>query len=235
MKKIAFLGLAFVLLTICTTGCHKEDIEDEKKIVDGVTQCGMIGRYAYVDLGLSVKWATYNVGAPKPTGYGKHFAWGETVEKEEYLTSNYKWYDQANDVYTKYCTDGWYGTVDDKEVLDAEDDAAAANWGGTWRMPTYKEIEELINGCTWEFISDFNGTGTGGALGTSKQNGNTIFFPMAGILDYDGYTPDLGFYWSSSLYNPVRSYDMGFRVEKRIIKSYADRREAGASVRAVSE
>ena len=95
MKKIAFLGLAFVLLTICTTGCHKEDIEDEKKIVDGVTQCGMIGRYAYVDLGLSVKWATYNVGAPKPTGYGKHFAWGETVEKEKYLTSNYKWYDQA--------------------------------------------------------------------------------------------------------------------------------------------
>ncbi|MBR0503037.1 MAG: hypothetical protein IJJ77_07320 [Paludibacteraceae bacterium] len=243
MKKITLLGLALSLLTFGTTGCHKGDIDDEKNngekttIVDGVSNSGTIGKYAYVNLGLSVKWATYNVGAPRPTGYGKHFAWGETVGKDEYLKSNYRWYDQTNYVYTKYCTNESYGTVDDMKVLDAEDDAATANWGSSWRMPTDEEMEELINGCTWEFVSDFNGSGTGGALGKSKQNGNTIFLPMAGFLDEDGFTAEAGLYWSSSLYNKDngRALNLGVVLLNKSIKTYADQREMGASIRAVSE
>ena len=153
--------------------------------------------YDYVDLGLSVKWATCNVGADSPEEYGSYFAWGETTPKTTYDWSTYKWCNGSYDTMTKYCTDSDYGTVDNKTVLDPEDDAAAVNMGGSWRMPTIEEQEELIDECTWTWttLNGINGYNVEG------PNGNSIFLPAAGYR----YGSDLygagsyGRYWSSSL------------------------------------
>ena len=125
--------------------------------------------HEYVDLGLSVKWATCNVGAVSPEDYGDYFAWGETEPKDFYAWSTYKWCNGSYDTLTKYCTDSKYGTVDNKTVLDLEDDAAHVNWGGDWRMPTKAEQDELYNNCTWEWTTQ---NGVNGYKVTSKINGN---------------------------------------------------------------
>ena len=150
----------------------------------------------YVDLGLSVKWATFNVGASKPEEFGDYFAWGETQPKEVYDYTTYKWCNGTYDTYTKYNTDGRYGTVDNRTVLEASDDAATANWGDNWRMPTWSECEELRENCTctWSTRNGVNGYEV-----ISKQNGKSIFLPVAGIYDHDGLTrANSGYYWSSS-------------------------------------
>lgn len=168
----------------------------------------------YVDLGLSVNWATCNVGATKPEEYGSYYAWGEVEPKEEYNWDTYKWAtatwdshweDWVPETLTKYCTDSDYGTVDNKTVLDPEDDAAAVNMGGSWRMPTKGEWMELREECTWEEKRSYKGT-TAGYLVTSKANGNSIFLPAAGYRG-DGDLHQAGsdgFYWSNS-FNPVCS------------------------------
>ena len=88
-----------------------------------------------VDLGLSVKWATCNVGADTPEGYGDYFAWGETSPKSTYNASTYLWCNGSITALTKY------NTVDNKIVLDLADDAAHVIWGDSWRMPTNAELE----------------------------------------------------------------------------------------------
>ncbi|MBP5715572.1 MAG: M56 family metallopeptidase, partial [Bacteroidales bacterium] len=103
-----------------------------------------------VDLGLSVKWATMNIGANNPEDYGDYFAWGETSAKETYSIANYKHVNPADSTLTKYCINAEYGKVDNRVLLDEIDDAAAANWGGNWRMPTFLEWSELFTVCTWE-------------------------------------------------------------------------------------
>ena len=87
---------------------------------------GMENGYAYVDLGLSVKWATCNVGATKPEEYGDYFAWGEVEPKEKYDWSTYKYYAGTESGLTKYCTNSNFGIVDNKTILDSADDAATA-------------------------------------------------------------------------------------------------------------
>ena len=151
-----------------------------------------------VDLGLSVKWATMNIGASAPEEYGDYFAWGETEPKTDYSWETYKWCNGSSYTITKYCTSASYGTVDNKTILDLSDDAANANWGGTWRMPTYAELTELKEKCTWTWTTQ---NGTKGYKVTSKTNGNSIFLPAAG---YRGKTSlndagNAGYYWSSSL------------------------------------
>ncbi|MBO4530094.1 MAG: hypothetical protein IK017_00025 [Paludibacteraceae bacterium] len=234
MRKLAFLGLALSLLASCVTGCSKD--EDEF-IEDGVTKSGTIGNYAYVDLGLSVKWATYNVGATRPTGYGSYFAWGETEEKTSYMESNYKWCKTVHNRMLKYCLDTWSDAYDNKSVLEAEDDAATVNWGGSWRTPTFEEQKELLDGCTWEFVSDFNNRGVNGVVGTSKKNGNTIFLPASGYFERSNLTSlsDVGVYWSASLSSTLNVKLLGFFVKYNEIQDYLQFRETGAPVRAVSE
>ena len=154
--------------------------------------------YEYIDLGLSVKWATCNVGASTPEEYGDYFAWGETEPKDVYDWSTYKWCNGSFTSLTKYNTSSSYGTVDNKTQLELTDDAARANWGGSWRMPTDAELTELRNNCTWTWTSQ---NGVNGYKVTSKSNGNSIFLPAAGYR----YSSDLidagsnGRYWSSSL------------------------------------
>ena len=155
--------------------------------------------HEYVDLGLSVKWATCNVGASSPEEYGDYYAWGETETKSNYAWSTYKWCnDGRHNKQTKYCTRSNYGTVDDKTVLDPEDDVAHVKWGRSWRMPTDLEMAELRENCIWTWTTL---EGKNGYKVTSKKNGNSIFLPAAGcrssysIVDADSY----GYYWSSSL------------------------------------
>ena len=152
-----------------------------------------------VDLGLpsGVKWATCNVGASSPEEYGDYFAWGETEAKTDYSWFTYRWCNGSETTLTKYNTKSNYGTVDNKTVLDLSDDAARANWGGSWRMPTDAEWTELRTQCVWTW------TTLGGKNGYNVRgpNGNTIFLPAAGrrngtSLDVAG---SYGFYWSSSL------------------------------------
>ena len=157
--------------------------------------------HEYVDLGLSVKWATMNVGASKPEDYGDYFAWGETEPKEVYDWSTYKHCQGIEHTLTKYNTERFYGTVDNKTELDAIDDAAVVNWGGAWRMPTDAEMTELREQCTWTWTRwDTPNDVREGYKVTSKSNGNSIFLPAAGYRrDSSLYTLGYGFYWSSSL------------------------------------
>ena len=156
------------------------------------------GGHEYVDLGLSVKWATSNVGANKPEDYGDYFAWGETKPKSTYNWSTYKWCRGSNDTQTKYNTKGSYGTVDNKKTLELSDDAARANWGGAWRMPTDAEFAELREQCTWTWTTQ---NGVKGYKVTSKSNGNSIFLPAAGYRNGSSLSSagSYGYYWSSSL------------------------------------
>ena len=157
--------------------------------------------HEYVDLGLpsGIKWATCNVGATKPEEFGGYYAWGETEEKSNYDWSTYKWCKGSDDTMTKYCTDSDYGTFDNKTTLDPEDDVAHVKWGGTWRMPTLDEQNELLNNCTWQWTTQ---NGINGHKVTGP-NGNSIFLPAAGcrIGTGAGNRGSRGYYWSSSLYS----------------------------------
>ena len=162
----------------------------------------------YVDLGLpsGLKWAKCNLGAPKPSEPGDHYAWGETDPKAEYTWATYKWM-QAGQSEAKYITkytiaDGetggiWYDSsgafiVDNKTALVAADDAATAKLGSPWRMPTIDEFQELIDKCTWTWTTQDGVNG----YQVDGPNGNAIFLP-AGYLVIGSYRA--GYYWSSSL------------------------------------
>ena len=254
MKKLILALFAIPLLSFAAivennvslkTSDDKMIIVDGEKEVEiyhqednqGVTVTGRVGDYNYVDLGLpsGTKWATYNVGATKPTEYGDYFAWGETKPKENYSWETYKWCKGSSNSMTKYRTDSDYGTVDNKKVLDAEDDAATANWGSAWRMPTAEEIEELIDACNWKWMVNYYGTGIAGRLGTSVYNGATIFLPAAGDRnDTDLYDAgDNGYYWSSSLSSDYSSNSYYLSFYDDYINRYSDYCYGGHSVRAV--
>ncbi len=158
----------------------------------------------YIDLGLpsGTLWATTNIGANSPEDYGDYFAWGETTPKDVYNWSTYQWCMGSNNTIIKYCIYGWEdygynGFFDDKFGLDPEDDAATANWGPEWRMPSRGQIEELRNNCTTEWTSR---NGVNGRLFTSNINGASLFLPAAGYrrdgeLNGDGN----GNYWTLEL------------------------------------
>ena len=184
----------------------------------------------YVDLGLpsGTLWATRNIGANSPEESGDYFAWGETEPKEEYYMSNYKWYDYDNELFTKYCTDSGYGMIDDKE-LEPRDDAAWANWGPSWRMPSLEQLRELKEKCSWEWIER---NGTSGYLVTGP-NGNTIFLPAAGEASFPNAEGE-GYYWSRTLgpsSDPSKAYSLSFN-SLWILPEQA-RRSVGYPVRAV--
>lgn len=162
---------------------------------------GATNGYGWVDLGLpsGTKWATMNVGASSPSDYGSYFAWGETSPKSSYEWSNLEYcLDNSGDKFSKYVTDSNYGTVDGKKELDLSDDAAYANWGSGWRMPSASQIDELKSNCTYTWTTM---NGKKGYKVTSKKNGNSIFLPAAGYRNgassYD--VGSYGDYWSRSL------------------------------------
>lgn len=187
--------------------------------------------YEYVDLGLSVKWATFNVGASKPEEYGNYYAWGETETKSTYNWSTYKWCNGSSTTLTKYNNSSSYGTVDNKTTLDASDDVAHVKWGGNWRMPTKAEYDELLNSnnCTWTWTMQ---NGVIGYRVTSKKTGYTnksIFLPAAGWYNSSGYNTEKCVYWSKSLSIPQGAY----LIFGNTWESNASNRNVGCSVRPV--
>lgn len=206
----------------------------------------------YVDLGLpsGLKWATCNVGATNPEDFGDYFAWGET---EPYYTEghaqdnpctnwkagktagydwpSYKWHNGSDNPFTKYCVDSSHGTVDNKTVLDPEDDAARQNWGGLWRMPTLSEFQELENNCTWEWSRQNTVYG----YKITGSNDNWIFLPGARRRSdriINGSVNSYGNYWSSTL-SSIFAYDLYFTPTGYINPITYGTRCDGMSVRPV--
>jgi len=194
-NAIATIALSAVSLVSC-------DMFDPMiPVVEPETPVGV----EMVDLGLSVKWANMNVGATCGTTadswYGAYFAWGETQPKYTYGSDNYAFYLADRDYYTKYCISSSEGALDMKYTLDAYDDAATANWGAAWRMPTGGELEELYSKCTWIWTDDYQGIRGLNGYVVSAANGNSIFLPAAG--NYNNFSlEEVGsacLYWSASL------------------------------------
>ena len=165
----------------------------------------------FVDLGLSVNWATTNIGASLPEAYGNYFAWGEIKPKDTYSWATYKWSNDAGDKFTKYnAAYPDFGEVDGHTVLESKDDAAQIFWGKPWRMPTASEQAELEEKCTWmwEALNGVNGYRVTG------PNGHSIFLPAAGYIEDNSLKAEgkEGWYWSSSLCDgvPVHGKCMGF-------------------------
>ena len=184
-----------------------------------------IAGHEYVDLGLpsGLKWATCNVGAEKPEDYGDYFAWGEIETKSEYTESNSL----------------THGKQMDDISGDVQYDVAAANWGGSWRMPTKDEMIELVSNCEWEWIliekNDYDSVKCYKGIG---PNGNSVIFPVAGC--YNG--PSLisvgtgGLCWTSTPYDVKLNlaYEFYFNDYNAEV-SYIGNRFIGQSVRPVSE
>lgn len=153
-----------------------------------------------IDLGLpsGKKWACCNVGAYNPEDYGNFYAWGEIVTKSKYIISTYQWSRGTNESLTKYNNDSSYGYVDNKTVLENADDAAYYVWGSRWHIPTSDEWKELIDNCTWSWITY---SGVNGALFTSKDGNNSIFIPASGSKDdiYHDNKGILSHCWASNI------------------------------------
>jgi hypothetical protein len=148
-----------------------------------------------VDLGLSVKWASFNLGASIPEDYGYIFAWGYTSPSDNTTTNDYKWSVGSN-TFTKYYDSSFDGT-DNKKVLDPEDDAAHVLLGNNWRIPTREEQDELLKNCERKWTTKNNAYG----YLITGPNGNSIFLPARGDKDTGSpYGKYGGCYWSSSLY-----------------------------------
>ncbi len=153
----------------------------------------------FVDLALpsGLLWATTNVGANRPEDIGSYFAWGETTPKSEYSWATYKYANGSETTLTKYCNDSSCGNVDYKSELEEQDDAATANWGGSWRTPRLSETQELINYCSWTLTTQ---NGVSGYKVTGA-NGNSIFLPASGVMQYNwSYFTERSVVMSASLF-----------------------------------
>ena len=185
-----------------------------------------INGHEYVDLGLpsGLLWATCNVGAETPEAYGDYFAWGETTTKTDYSSSNCPTYGLS---ISQLLSQGY---IDSEGNLTAQYDAATANWGGSWRMPTKDELYELKDNCTWEWITE---NGVNGYRVTGP-NGNSIFLPAAGYYDSTSLTNvgNTGYCRSSTPYNSnTSSIYLNFKNENRTMRYNV--RYYGQSVRPV--
>ncbi len=167
-----------------------------------------------VDLGLSVLWATCNLGASTPEEYGDYYAWGELETKTDYSWAEYKWCDGSKTTLTKYNTLSSYGVVDNITELLLSDDVVSLNLGGGWRFPSLDEAKELINDCSWQRTTE---NGIAVFRVTSKKAGYTdasIILPIAGYYSDSQMTHrgNYGLYWTSSLVpnNPYAAWRFDF-------------------------
>ncbi len=183
------------------------------------SKSGTINGHEYVDLGLpsGLKWATCNVGASLPEEYGDYYAWGEIETKSEYTKDNSK-------TYRKSMSDILGNSIYD---------VARAKWGGSWRLPTEKELEELESKCTWEWTTQNGKKG----YKVTGPNGNSIFLPAAGCRYGSSLclAGERGYYWSSTPNesNDYSAYHLLFNSSNRVVNW--DDRYYGQSVRPVSE
>ena len=226
MKKVFFVIALACMVAICPS-CEKSGTENGKENEGGADVSSA------VDLGLSVKWASCNLGASKPEELGDYFAWGETSpkdpDKDGFSWDNYKWINgYSYSSLTKYCSNGYNGFSDNKTVLDLKDDAAHVILGGKWRIPTSDEFQELMNTCTWEetTINGINGKKVTG------PNGNSIFLPYTGHgSGREVYAGIWGVYWCSDLFigNELQAFLMDISQRGVTVSS----RCAGNTIRPV--
>lgn len=204
MRNMKFLLLAVVVM-LCGSNVNAQSLKivktDGSSIMVPYSELDSIvavdkeqSKYEFVDLGLSVKWATCNVGAEKPEESGSYFSWGEITTKSSYTKNNSLTYEQSMPDITG----------------DPEYDAARAIWGGSARIPTKEELEELVADCKWEVVTQ---NGVKGMLVTGP-NDNSIFLPASGTI-YEstvGYPGEFGSYWSSTPYveKNVGAYSVDF-------------------------
>ena len=228
MKRLLYLSLA-ALMVLAGTSCKKEnsnDVPKQKYGVDGVTPLPEA-----VDLGLSVKWASFNLGASKPEEYGDYYAWGETEVKDEYTEENYSYHDNP-------------------KVLPPEKDVAQVKLGGKWRMPTTDEIEELRNlwifdrdkeepefiWDLWVKVTDNKGNEIYGSRIIRKSTGATLFLPAAGVFLSNPFRQGVdGLYFSSTRFDKENAVTMSNgHVDQRGYLGYGyGVRYAGNSIRPV--
>lgn len=189
-------------------------VEDRAPV--SIDNARIINGFGYVDLGLSVKWATCNVGASKPSGYGNYYAWGETSPKDYYEESSRP-----------------YGLSNEKDGDITFRDVANLRWGEVWRLPTEKEMQELIEQCRWDWSKQ---DGHSGYKVTSKKNGRYIFLPAAGLrigfaLKFAG---EIGYYWTSTpIGRKAEAYCLYLDLESS--DTFREDCGYGVSVRPVSE
>ena len=215
MKKFVKAIAALMLMTavVCAAGCTKPDEPNNGGNNNGGNGGNSLNGHEYVDLGLpsGTLWATCNVGADTPEGYGDYFAWGETQPKGIYEWENYIYAEYVEGKmyyypkFTKYCTNsssGYNGFTDNLNTLLPEDDAATANWGSGWCMPTSSQWEELLGNttCVWTMQNGVNGRRFTGS------NGNVVFLPASSdcwgtesLPTHPKCLGEDGNYWSNSL------------------------------------
>ncbi len=224
-------SVVMVLLLAFVVGCKPEGPinGEDNPILNG---------HEYVDLGLpsGILWATCNVGAVTPEDCGDYFAWGDTIPKEMYDWKSYQYATFVDGRYelSKYCTDsfwGFNGFVDSLTMLEPVDDAALAQWGVGWRMPTKEDYAELFQNTTYVWTTQ---NGVEGRLLTGS-NGNSIFLPSTGFrLEGEPLCPGLGLYWSSTLQtsSQMSAWSFHFDYEEcHVCGTYE--RSRGQCVRAV--
>ena len=194
--------------------------------------------FEYIDLGLpsGTKWATCNVGADSETDYGLYFAWGETVgysgitSKKQFGWGDYKFSKSGSNKFTKY------NGTDYKKVLDLEDDAAQANMGGKWHMPTVEQIRELKSNTISVWVTNYNCSGVNGILFTSKSDASKkLFFPACGFLGngISSYTCRFGYFSSSSIFSFDDCYNAVFGFNSDIATIIKCHRSFGQTIRGV--
>lgn len=221
MKYLSYL-LGFLVVSFVFVNCS-EDSDDDYWEDDNRYEEN-ISLEKSVDLGLSVEWASYNVGATSPEEYGGLYGWGDPTGTKT-----------TTDI-TKYPT-----PIPPKTIVGTRYDIARKKWGGTWRLPTELEFKELVTKCDWEWGSF---RGVRGAIVTGP-NGNRLFFPAAsfrngnetGLQGYDGY------YWSGVLYDAYleissRAFYLYFNhlgVLKWSTETFYNYRSTGHSVRPVRD
>ena len=236
MKKTFFLiMLAMLMVAGLQTALAQKMIvtlDDGSKVEYDITKVKDVTfveseEHEWVDLGLpsGTKWATCNVGASSPEEYGNYFAWGETEPKDKYNWSTYFDKEDGGDTFKKYINNGGL-----TELLP-EDDAAAVNWGDSWRMPTLTQMRELVNNCSREWTQQ---NGVNGILLTGPSGGQ-IFLPAAGYRWVGNLyrAGSNGYYWSSSLYpyEDIGAYNVSFDSDYWNWGNYD--RDGGLSIRPV--
>lgn len=228
MKK----ALSIIFAAMLTLGASAQNTHDivvwhgtqsqTIQAVDSITFVESKVEPTYVDLGLSIKWGTCNIGAKNPEDFGNFYQWGDVATKESYDWDTYKYGTDRTNLEK-------YNVKDGKTVLDPEDDAAIVNLGEGWRMPTPAEIKELVDNCTWKWTTVNNVKG----YKVTAKNGNSIFLPAAGVMFTKNpyYGGQYGYYLSNTLREGeesyVKMYAQGFsfqsdkyQTDDRIARNY---------------
>lgn len=208
MLKLSIIGIVALLMTSC------EFIESNT--------------HTYVDLGLSVDWATCNIGAKSPEEAGQYFAWGEVYSGDGDF-KDYKWFESSGSEITNISK--YNSKTDNITTLLGSDDVATKKWGYGWRMPTFREMEELMTKCTWNFTNK-NAVPGYNVIG---PNGNSIFLPVSGqyLNSEKYYFNHSGFYWTSSLHKENCFQAFSLRLESDEVYMDVIQRHIAQTVRAV--